>query len=571
MSKLSVTGAGAPTSPQPQTSPRRLGLTTADWAFVALLVLGAVIVVVETRGMTFFGDEWDFVVARRGLSAQTLLRPHGPHLSLVPIIVWKVLLAIFGGGSYLPFRLLAAFDIVVVAAALGVACRDRWGPWWGLAPVLLLVTLGPGAITLLWPFQDGYALSMGFGVVALVALDRGGRFADPIACVCLLVSLASASQGIGFTVGVAFMLVLIGNWRRRSWVVLVPAILYVLWYAKYGHQYSETQLSLWGTTLSYCMQALAATAGTLAGLSSVSPQTGSLDLTFGVPIAVALMAALAVSAWRGWRPRAIFWGSAVSLVVVWIAASLSNNGDRLPGEPRYVSSDAMLLLICLCVALPRPRLARNGVIVACIVLAVIALTNAKQYGPQHTQFDSGSQQQRAELGGLELMRGIVSPTYDPGVVDPNLVNITAAPFYDAASSFGLREDTPAQIAAQPEAVREEVDRVLAPNELSLAPSVSASAHGASGLTVLSGAPGHARGCLVVGAAALVLDARPGTITITTGQYASAVTAARFAATPIYGVGTVPAAGSATLTVRRDADPARPWQFTLTGTGARVCA
>ena len=245
---------------------------------------------------------------------------------------------------------------------LGIICRRHWGPWWGLAPVLLLVTLGPGGVTILWPFQDGYALAVAFGLLALIVLERGGRWADPICCLALLISLGSASQGIGFVVGAGIMIVLRGNWRRRAWVVAVPVVLYLAWYAKYAHQHSETHLSLWGTSLSYIMQSLSATAAGTAGLSSVSPQTGTLDITFGVPIAIAFVFAIAAAARRGWRPGPIFWGCAATLVVVWFAASLSNSATipRPPNDPRYLSSDAALLMVCVCAAVPAPRLARTG-------------------------------------------------------------------------------------------------------------------------------------------------------------------------------------------------------------------
>jgi hypothetical protein len=551
--------------------PRFASSRSADAAFAALLLLGAVIVVVETRGMSFFADDWDFVVQRRGLSAHTLLEPHGPHLSLVPILVWKVLLAVFGGGSYVPFRLLAAFDIVAVGLALGIACRDRWGRWWGLAPVLLLVTLGPGALSLLWPFQVGYALALAFGLTSLVALDRGGRWADVVACASLILSLGSASQGIGFLVGAAFMLVLGGRWRRRSWVVAIPAVLYVLWYAGYGHQHSETHLGLWGGSLSYAMQSLSATAGPLLGLSSVSPQTGVLDLTFGVPIAVALIAALAAGAWRGWRPRPIFWGAAATLVVVWFAASLSNFGaySRPANDPRYLSSNATLVLLCLCAAVPRPRLARTGVVVACLVLAVIALTNAKQYGVQHHDFVASSSQQRAELGALMIMRGTVAPTYNPGVVDPNLVDNSAGAFFSAADAFGLQEDTPAQIRAQPESVRVSVDDVLVPNELSVAPG-AAPRGPRRALEIRSGAAQGDRDCARVGATPLVLASPAGRLAVRTGDDASTITAARFASVVGHLVGSIPAHSTALIAIRADLAAQIPWRLSMTGTGARVC-
>ena len=91
---------------------------------------------------------------------------------------------------------------------------------------------------------------------------------------CLIISLGSGSQGIGFVVGAALMLVLRGDWLRRSWIVLVPALLYALWYATYGHQHSQTHLSHCGERRWHTlMQSLSATAGALVGLSSYRRRT----------------------------------------------------------------------------------------------------------------------------------------------------------------------------------------------------------------------------------------------------------------------------------------------------------
>ena len=166
--------AVSPAPPHPAaTRISRLDLSPSGLAFAGLLALGAILVLAQTRGLSFFGDDWEFVLDRRGLSPHVLLTPHGPHLSLVPILIYKLLLRVFGS-SYLPFRLLAAFDLVLIAYVLGRVSRARWGRWWGLAPVLLLVTLGPGSVTLLWSFQVGYALALAAGVIALLAVAAGG-------------------------------------------------------------------------------------------------------------------------------------------------------------------------------------------------------------------------------------------------------------------------------------------------------------------------------------------------------------------------------------------------------------
>ena len=402
--------------------------------------------------------------------------------------------------SFLPFRLLAAFDLVLIAYVLGRVSRATWGRWWGLAPVLLLVTLGPGGVTLLWSFQVGYALALAAGVIALLAVQREETRADVLACGMLLLSLASASQGIGFTLGAALMLVLRHGWRRRAWVVVVPAALYALWYLKYGHQYSETHLGLWKGSLTYVMQTLSATLGALVGLSQVTPQTGTLDITFGVPLALATVVAIAYAAWRGWRPGRLFWGAATTFLVLVFATSLSNsNGLRPPTEPRYLPPDAMLLLICLCAGAPRPRLARAGTIATCLVLAIISATNAAQYDQQRTFLHNSDVISRAEIGATDILRGIVPPAFtpeqpnDPGVV----INVQAGRLFSAEDAFGPFGYSPATLLRQSEDTRQRADVVLRSGEsLGLAPGVNPGASKTSPPAVASGRARTGRGCVI---------------------------------------------------------------------------
>jgi hypothetical protein len=538
----------------------RLRAHAPEIAFAALLVLGAALVLVETRGLSFFLDDWDFVLRRRGLSPGVLLQPHGPHLSLLPILVYKAILQVFGA-SYLPFRLLAAFDLVLIAGVLGWVCRSLWGRWWGLAPVLLLVTLGPGAPTLLWSFQVGFAFALAAGVVALVAAGRGDGTADIVCCVALVVSLASGSAGAGFAVGAAVIVAIRDDRWRRSWVVLVPLALYGLWYLKYGHQHSETHLSLWKQALPYSMQALATTSAAVAGLSSTPALGGPVDAPFGVPIAIAIVATVAAGIWRGWRPSPLFWGAAAALITMFVAACLSNGppDPRPANASRYVSTDAMVLFICACAALPRPRPRRAGVILACVALAVVSLTNASQYGLQHHLWAQSDAISRAELGGLLVLRGTVRPAFDPHTpTDPAaLVLVQAQPFYDAVDAFGLHVDSPSSLRRQPEYIRELVDGLLQRGGLSLVPAAAQP----------GGVPGR---CVVVGPAPFVFRARPGTYRLTAGRSAMTVSGGRFGDAYSAHVGSVAPSTSADLTVKRDRASGIPWRIEATGAGGQVC-
>jgi len=188
----------------------------ADVTFAALIALGATLLLVQMRGLSFFQDEWDFVLLRRGFSAHVLLTPHNEHLSLVPILVYKAMLGAFGATSYAPFKALAVLDLVLLAVVVGSVCQTLWGRRWGLVPVVLIVTLGAGGWTWLWPFQVGETLATAAGIVALAAAGRGDKRGDILACMALVVSLATASQGIGALVGVSVMIALGRNRRTTS-------------------------------------------------------------------------------------------------------------------------------------------------------------------------------------------------------------------------------------------------------------------------------------------------------------------------------------------------------------------
>jgi hypothetical protein len=547
----------------------------ADAAFVGLLLLGAAIVLYETRGFSFYFDDWDFVLDRRGVSASVLLTPHGPHLVLVPILIYKILLAFFGGSSYLPFRFLAALDLVAMALALGLVTRRAWGPWWGLAPVLLLVTLGSGGWTILWSFQVGYAIANVAGLGALVALSRGGRYDSLLACGALVLSLASGSQGLGYLVGAAIVLALRGDWRRNAWTVAVPAVLYGLWYLKYGHQASETQLALWRDSLPYTMLGFSATISGLLGLGSPSNDLPPrLDPSFGQPVALAALIALAIGLVRGWRPPRLFWAVVATLVTLWLATSLSNiYGARQPTDSRYLSTNAMLLLVCVCITLPRPRLRRNGTVAAVAILVVIAATNAGQFTAVRNQMLATSVDSRAQLGTLLIMRGLVPAGFSPAPpFTAGLVNdVQAGPFYSAYDKFGLPVDSPVEILEQDEGTRELADQAFARGE-EVGYEFSGTPQASHGLAprLLSGQAPVRGGCLLLTGRSVSIEGKPGPLQLTsTGPGGLTTSVGRFAGTYDIPLGVVPSGRTAVIRIPADGALGVPWRILVGGDG-RVC-
>lgn len=570
--------AAASTAPPRARAGDRRVIALPELAFAALLLLSVVLVIAEMRGYSFYGDEWDYLVDRRGVSAKTLLMPHGPHLTLVPIVVYKAMLQIFGMSSYAPYKGLAAFSLVLLALAVGIFGRSRWGPWWGLIPVVLLVTLGPAAETFLLPFQFGLITATVAGVIALISADRGGRRGDGLACLALCVSLASGSQGVGALVGAAIIIALAPGWRRRVWVIAVPAVLYGIWYLHYGQQYGETHIDKWATALPYAMQALSSTLSSLTGLATLdyNPNPYS-NPAYGQPLALALLAGTGIALWRGWRPPRLFWGAVATLIVLWVAAALSNNGgNRLPETPRYLPVTAAFLFVAAIAALPRPRVGVRAGVLACAALAVCAATNAGEYAADSEPYRVTAEPSRAALGALLIARGIVEPSYNPGKGAPTqLDNVTAGPYFSAVDAFGTNAYTPAELSRTQESNREFADSVLIHAErIGLVPITPLAQGSGAPPRLLSGNAAVRGNCLLIpgGAPPTVIMPAIGVRIDAPSSHGVNVVIARFGTFAAGGqLGEVPAGSAAALQLPSDHAPRVPWRVAINGAGARVCS
>src|SRR5262245_56489806 len=85
-------------------------------ALGGFLVLGAALYYVAGRGLSFFFDEWTFILQRQPNSADAFLAGHNGHLSLVPVLVYKALWSTVGLRHYGPYRLVdVALHLVCVS------------------------------------------------------------------------------------------------------------------------------------------------------------------------------------------------------------------------------------------------------------------------------------------------------------------------------------------------------------------------------------------------------------------------------------------------------------------------
>ena len=100
--------------------------------------------------LTFLRDEWEFLLYRPGFTADSILRPHGEHISIAPVLIYKALLATVGMSSSLPYLAVSVALFLATSILLFVYLRRRVDPWLALLATAIVLFLGPASEDLLW-------------------------------------------------------------------------------------------------------------------------------------------------------------------------------------------------------------------------------------------------------------------------------------------------------------------------------------------------------------------------------------------------------------------------------------
>jgi hypothetical protein len=425
------------------------------------------------RGQTLILDEWSYLMHAREWSPSALLEPHNGHLIVFPTLVLKLMYATFGISSHLPYQLLAVLLNVLIAALLYVFARRSVGPLPALLPAVLILFYGAGWDAFVTGYQLPNLFSIAAGLLALLLVRRGDLRGDILACLALLVSLASVSVGIAFAAGIAVALLLRGRSAaiRRAWVLLVPAIPYAAWFiwASRFHQ-SEVTAHDVGSLLSGMFDQLAAVFSGITGLAA-APGTASLSAPIGDrpdwgPTLVALALVGVALALRHRRPSRSFWVALTVLLVYLATVALALGENRAPNVSRYVYMGSVLTLLVLVEAVSGMRPSRAWAIGLATALFFSLLANGALIGAGGRVVRLESATNRAQLGALEIARDdvsddlVVESAEQTTLSNPDML-FDAGTYFDVVKAFGSPAYTEGGIEGAPEQAREAADQLLA--------------------------------------------------------------------------------------------------------------
>ena len=375
----------------------------------------------------------------------TFFEPHNEHWSTLPILAFRALYSVFGVRSYLPYGIAAiAVHLLACLTMRSLLLRVRVNPWVVTAIVTIFAFLGAGSENMLWDFQIGFLGSVLFGLVALrVAVSDAGTW-KPMVGVwsALVLGLMTSGMAIPMTFFCFFYYLFSASLRRAILAISVPIVVYLGWYAAYGHKggtkYS-THLSDYTKVPDFA----------LAGLTNIWSSITGVE-AFGVILLVAL--ALAPLFDRITRPvTAVALAGVAAAIGQFSIIGLSRIqfGVGESNAERYLYVGAVLTLpaLALLLTMVAERVRRFPAVGHCLLALIVVAVSVRgiQFENDFTNFRVSLENQlRPQIqgalsivtSGQQTISRFPSATYDPDITVEKLAT------KDVRDAFGTVRPTP---------------------------------------------------------------------------------------------------------------------------------
>jgi hypothetical protein len=434
-------------------------------------VAGVVLVVLGDR-LSFFNDDWYFLLQRPGLESKgglgSVLAPHNSNLVAVPALIYKALVLCFGLSSQIPFRVVLGAAIAALGMVVFKLVARRAGAALGLAAAVIVLFLGAAWEDLLFFASIDLIGSLIAGGCALLALEADTRRQDVAACVLLVISVGCSNLGVAFLVSAFVFIVFVRRQLPAVWIVLVPAVIFFVWWVTDGttepsHYSSGNLTHLPGYVLHSVSSGLTSLIGVNAGTNPTTYHRGEIVLA----LAAVLLLAWLIRFRRPSLPRLAV--PVVGLLSFWVLSGASFYPGREPFASRYQLIDVTFMLLAIAeIAAPvrLPRWAQAGVLLLATVSATLNVTNRLESGYEFLRTQASYV--KADLGVLRLTAAHAPAGVqltDTVAHNPYLSGITIGRYSTETRAHGTpASDSIAAISAASGAVRQSADGVLQATE-----------------------------------------------------------------------------------------------------------
>lgn len=447
--------------------PRRDRLAKA--VLVVAVLVYAALALYLTRGVSFTYDGVNWIVqGADGFGPAALLKPHNEHLIALTRLLYTGTVHLFGPSAFV----IAIFQVIAVAASATltfVLLRRMIDSVVAVVPAVLILFMGSTPV-LLDPNVAVFAQATALGLGAFVALERGDRLGDVLACLLLLLSVLSFTLGVPFAVGMGVLIACRPDRLSRAWIVAVPLLVYAAWFL-WAQKFGDHAFVLGGggpevkspsnllLAPSFAADSMAAALAAMTGLGQdfVTGSSGLIALGWGRVLAAGFLGFIIWRSVRHGLPvRAAAFG--IILVVYWVAGSLALSLFRVPQIDRYVFPAAILCVLIAAELLRGMPVTRTLWLGLIAVFAFALPGNLAQLRATGAFVREQSADAKAVLTMVELERDRVAPELTPS--GSLLIPIEAGSYLDFADRFGSFAFSEEELLRQSPGARKQADETL---------------------------------------------------------------------------------------------------------------
>jgi len=194
------------------------------------------------RTTWFLGDDFAmltnrYFAAADGNWSQALLLPHNDHLLALPVLVFIGLGHVVGLNSHLAYMLPAIFMHIAIQLAIAIILRKRCASsLTALSAVCCVAFMSAGYEVLMMATNMAHVAPIFLGLYQLILVDRQGGISrrDILASLLGVIAVLCAGTSIPLIVMIALYLTLQRQFKRAVLIAAPPAMLWLVWFIKYG-------------------------------------------------------------------------------------------------------------------------------------------------------------------------------------------------------------------------------------------------------------------------------------------------------------------------------------------------
>lgn len=437
---------------------RRRRLSIWGFAGLAGLVSTAAIFLYYTgRELSFYLDEWYFLLYRQA-NINGFLDAHGGHIVVIPVAIYQVLLRTVGMTDYTPYRAVVIATHLLIGVLVYIFARQRIGPIASLGPAAIILFLGRGAEDFLWAFQIVFLGPILTGLAALMLAERTSLKARLSVCVLLVLSIGFSEIGLSFVLAVTVLLLTKRTRLKDVWIVIVPSILYGLWYMYYGYGNSSVTLANLIRSPKFIADEIA---GSVQALTGLGPFEGIswLDLNWGRAFAVVLVVFVIRRLVKAKENR-MLWSLMTAGGVFWALVAFTRAEKGNPVASRYIYIGSVIVALIILELAKGIELGNRAIGIFAAISIVIVGANVGYYYHLRNFFENNASYQRAEIGAIDIAKNNIDPNFVLSDSAHYIPSIQAGSYLSAISKYGSPAYSVAEIEAQTEPVRLATDDVF---------------------------------------------------------------------------------------------------------------